>query len=78
MTGCRAGLGDVNDPDVVLEGFAGEDGICATALVTASGFPLAIGGGNGEIDKAVIEAEWAWYTRTDWNDGSDTTCCVYL
>jgi hypothetical protein len=78
MTGCRGALGVADDPDVTLEGFTGVAGICATTLVTASGFPLATGGGKGEIDKAVIEAEWAWYTRTVWNDGSNTTCCVYL
>ena len=29
-------------------------------LLTASGFPVGIGGGKGEIEIVVMDAEWAW------------------
>lgn len=29
-------------------------------LLTASGFPVGMGGGKGEIEIDVMEAEWAW------------------
>lgn len=47
-------------------------------LLTASGFPVGIGGGKGDIEIAVTEAEWARYTRSDWNEGMESTCCSVI
>jgi len=33
---------------------------CETTLLTASGAALGKGGGNGDIEMLVTEAEWAW------------------
>lgn len=33
---------------------------CERARCTTSGWPVFIGGGNGEIETVVTEAEWAW------------------
>ena len=39
---------------------AGEALCSDVILFTASTFPGATGGGNGDIDTAVMDAEWAW------------------
>lgn len=43
-----------------------------------SGLMFGNGGGNGETDIEVTLAECAWYTRRDWNRGSDNACCWML
>lgn len=44
------------------------------ARIATSGLAVFEGGGKGEIETVVTEAECAWYTRTDWNAGSWMTC----
>lgn len=44
------------------------------ARVATSGFAVFKGGGYGDIETVVTEAECAWYTRTDWKAGTCTTC----
>lgn len=31
---------------------------------------MGSGGGYGEMEMPVTDAEWAWYTRSVWNMGS--------
>jgi len=48
----------VDTSDITEGGFLGV-AVCETTLLTASGTALR-GGGNGEIDMLLMEAEWAW------------------
>lgn len=59
--GCCRGLlaaGDAALADDAVR--AGEPLGSAVRRLTPSGFPDGKGGGNGEIETAVMEAEWAW------------------
>lgn len=61
---CRdSGRADVNVP---------EADIFRDATSSLVGFR---GGGKGDIEIFVTDAEWAWYTRRDWKAGSCMTCC---
>jgi hypothetical protein len=56
-TTCFAGFrGELDDPEATVGDFAGGFCACDTTRLRASGFAVAIGGGNGEIDMDVIEA----------------------
>jgi hypothetical protein len=51
------------DGELVLCGWgerAGESWISDTSLFTPSGLATGKGGGNGDTETAVMEAEWAW------------------
>jgi hypothetical protein len=54
-------------------------GVCAcdVILLTASGTALGRGGGNGDIETLLMDAEWGWYARIVWKDGKDTACCIH-
>jgi hypothetical protein len=55
-TCCGGARGVVDDPEVTIEAFL--EVFCASdaTLVTASGFAVASGGGNGEIEIPVTDA----------------------
>ena len=72
--GCLAALGEEEDPDAVLGGCLAVPCASETTLVTPSGLAVAVGGGKGEIDMLVMDAECALYARKDWNEGRDITC----
>lgn len=60
MEGCFGALGD-GFPSLVFDNDHEEDALCSVAiLVIASTLVTGNGGGNGEIERADIEAEWAW------------------
>lgn len=57
MRGFRGELVDASETtDGVLLGVAA----CDVILLTASGTALGSGGGKGEMEMLLIEAEWAW------------------
>ena len=45
---------------MVVEALGGAFWACNTTLATASGFAVATGGGNGEMEMEVTDAECAW------------------
>jgi hypothetical protein len=56
-TTCCGGVrGVVDDPEVTIEAFLGVFCASDATLVTASGFAVASGGGNGEIEIPVTDA----------------------
>ena len=42
----------------------------------ASGFTDIRGGGKGDMETAVMDAEWAWLTLSDSKEGSASTCYI--
>lgn len=60
MEGCFGALGD-GLPSLVFDNDHEEDALCSVViLVMASPFVTGRVGGNGDIERADIEAEWAW------------------
>lgn len=57
---CRGVLGVVDDADAIEEGFCAVFWAWETTLLTASDLAVDVGGGKGDIEIPVIEAEWAW------------------
>ena len=58
--GCCRGLFAAGEPVLTVGGArAGEALGSAVKRLTPSGFPDGKGGGKGEIETAVMEAEWA-------------------
>jgi hypothetical protein len=56
-TTCCGGVRGVDDdPEATVEAFLGAFCASAATLVTASGFAVASGGGNGEIEIPVTDA----------------------
>ena len=55
-TCCGGARGVVDDPEVTAEVLLGVFCASAATLVTASGFAVASGGGNGEIEIPVTDA----------------------
>lgn len=60
-TGGCLGLLAEAEPSLLPENDFAGDGLCSDAILfTASTLVTGTGGGNGEMDKADIDAEWAW------------------
>lgn len=60
-TGGCLGLLDEGDPSLAFENECAGDDLCSDAtLFTASTLVTGLGWGSGEMDKADIDAEWAW------------------
>ena len=53
----RGEFGDASD--IADDAFLG-DAACVATLLTASGTALGSGGGNGDMEMLLIDAEWAW------------------
>ena len=49
----------VDASDITDEGFLGV-AACDATLLTASGTAVGSGGGYGDMEMLLIEAEWAW------------------
>jgi hypothetical protein len=56
----RGFRGDLVDTSDTTEGDLPGVAACDATLLTASGTALGRGGGKGEMDMLLIEAEWAW------------------
>ena len=60
-TTCTRGFrGELVDASDVTEGVLLGVGACEVILLTASGTALGSGGGKGDIEILLTEAEWAW------------------
>lgn len=60
-TGGCLGLLAEGEPFLALGNDCAGDDLCSDVILfTASTLVTGMGGGNGEIDKADIDAEWAW------------------
>ena len=60
-TTCTRGFrGELVDASDVTEGVLLGVAACEVILLTASGTALGSGGGNGDIEILLTEAEWAW------------------
>ena len=74
------GIRGICDASLGLLDAAGDESVCrledmlallwAVCLCAPSGVSVGRGGGYGDIDIDVTEAECAWYTLMDWNIGS--------
>lgn len=72
--GCLGLLGE-GEPSLTADSDCAGDALCSDVILfTPSTRVAGSGGGNGDIDKADIDAECAWYTRIDLNRGRDRTC----
>lgn len=56
----RGFRGELVDASDVTEGVRFGVCACEVILLTASGTALASGGGNGDIEMLLTDAEWAW------------------
>lgn len=60
-TTCTRGFrGELVDASDVTEGVLLGVAACEVILLTASGTALGSGGGKGDIEILLTEAEWAW------------------
>lgn len=74
------GIRGICDASLGLLDAAGDESVCRleamlallwdVCLCAPSGVSVGRGGGYGDIDIDVTEAECAWYTLMDWNIGS--------
>jgi hypothetical protein len=58
--GARGFRGELFGASDITEGVCLGVAACDATLLTASGAALGRGGGKGEMEMLLIEAEWAW------------------
>jgi len=74
---CLGALGDAVVEALVEAGLLGVVGP-SVGLVRRSGLLPGRGGGNGETETVVMDAECPRYDLKDWNVGIDRTCYNHL